>query len=380
MKTNRGTRKVMSTIIAAAIVCTMTFGSANVHAYADEDVTTTRSAVHAVDVAMVEADVMDSMQEIALNVQMNTEDSTEDKWDLLLMADVEDSLNVRKSASKDSKVVGKLYKGSLAHILEKGEKWTLIQSGNVKGYVLNEYCLTGDDAKALAKKTSKKVAKVTTGTLRIREKASESAKVISLAAKGEILKVSKSSKAKDGWVAVKYQGKVAYVSSEYVKVKTKYTKALTVKEEQEKLAKEAAQQAALEASSASTSASGSSTTLATQQKSAVKASASDAELLGALIYIEAGTGNYQGQLAVGAVVMNRVKSSSYPSSIRGVIYQSGQFATGRINSILASGVPSSCLKAAKAAISGQDNTGGKKSFRSAKSGHAGTNIGGNVFF
>ncbi|SDB01804.1 SH3 domain-containing protein [Eubacterium oxidoreducens] len=375
MKTNRGTRKVMSTILAASIVCTITIGNADFKAYAEEEDTV---SITTEDTTAVEEDLVDSMQEIAQNVQDNTEqeeetttETTQDKWATRLMADVEDSLNVRAKASKDSEVVGKLYKGSVATILEQGEKWTKIKSGNVTGYVLNKYCVTGDEAKALAKKVCSKVATVTTQTLRVRKKAKESAKVLGLLAEGDKVTVVKKANNKDGWVAIKYEGETAYVSSEYVKVKTKYVKALTVEEEQEKLEQEAAQEAAAQASSSSTT---------TTQGSSVSASASDAQVLGALIYIEAGASCYEGELAVGAVVMNRVKSSSYPNTIQGVIYQSGQFATGAISSVLASGVPSSCLQAANAAISGQDNTGGLKNFRASYTGHAGINIGDNVFF
>ena len=49
------------------------------------------------------------------------------------------------------------------------------------------------------------------------------------------------------------------------------------------------------------------------------------ELMASIIYCEAGNQPYEGQVAVGAVIMNRVKSGSYPNSIEEVIYQSGQF-------------------------------------------------------
>ena len=62
-------------------------------------------------------------------------------------------------------------------------------------------------------------------------------------------------------------------------------------------------------------------------------------LLAALIYCEAGGEPYEGQVAVGAVVLNRVRSSSFPNSIEEVIYQSGQFGpavTGKLGRVLAS--------------------------------------------
>lgn len=85
------------------------------------------------------------------------------------------------------------------------------------------------------------------------------------------------------------------------------------------------------------------------------ASAGDLELLSTIIYCEAGNQPYEGQLAVGSVVMNRVASSSFPNSISGVIYQSGQFspvASGRFAYALGAGLGASCRSAAQAVLNG----------------------------
>lgn len=85
---------------------------------------------------------------------------------------------------------------------------------------------------------------------------------------------------------------------------------------------------------------------------------SDVLLLAALIQAEADNQGSTGRLAVGSVVMNRVASSSFPNTISGVIYQSGQFApvtSGRVALILAQGPNSGCQEAAAAAIAGSTN-------------------------
>jgi N-acetylmuramoyl-L-alanine amidase len=83
----------------------------------------------------------------------------------------------------------------------------------------------------------------------------------------------------------------------------------------------------------------------------------DAALLARLISAEARGEPYSGQVAVGAVVLNRVKSSSFPNSVSGVIFQRGAFSAvddGQINL-----TPNdSALKAAKDAMNGWDPTGG----------------------
>lgn len=113
------------------------------------------------------------------------------------------------------------------------------------------------------------------------------------------------------------------------------------------------------------------------------ASASDIELFAALIECEAGSTNYEGMLAVASVVMNRVKNRYYPDTIRGVIFQSGQFtpvASGKVDTVLSRGVKSVCVQVANDAIAGKNNVGDCLNFRSASTGRPGLLIGGNVFF
>ena len=96
------------------------------------------------------------------------------------------------------------------------------------------------------------------------------------------------------------------------------------------------------------------------QTEAASTSSDDVSLLAAIIYCEAGNQSYEGMVAVGAVVMNRVYSSSFPNSISEVIYQSGQFtpaSSGVLASALANGVPSTCYDAAVAAMNGENPVG-----------------------
>lgn len=111
--------------------------------------------------------------------------------------------------------------------------------------------------------------------------------------------------------------------------------------------------------------------------------ANDVELLAALIECEAGSTHYEGMLAVGSVVINRRNHRSYPNTIRGVIYQSGQFSpvkSGKLDKVLKRGIKLSCRQAAYDAISGKNNVGSCLNFRAASTGHSGIIIGGNVFF
>ena len=97
------------------------------------------------------------------------------------------------------------------------------------------------------------------------------------------------------------------------------------------------------------------------QQAPVAATASDQTLLAAIIFCEAGNQPYEGQVAVGAVILNRVRSSVYPNSIAEVIYQSGQFGpamTGWLDSVLASGsYTATAMQAAADALAGSNPIG-----------------------
>lgn len=110
----------------------------------------------------------------------------------------------------------------------------------------------------------------------------------------------------------------------------------------------------------------------------------DRKLLANIIYCEAGGEPYEGKLAVGSVVINRVLSSKFPDTVVGVVYQSGQFSparSGRLELALASDkATAACYKAADEAMSGVTNVGTCVFFRTPIPGLSGINIGGHVFY
>ena len=294
------------------------------------------------------------------------------KWANKLIADVDDYLNIRSASNEGSKVVGKLRKGDVAKVIKKGKIWTKIKSGSVTGYVHNEYCLYGSKAYKLAKKICNTYATVKADGLRIRKQANKDATVLEAAFKGDKLVVNTKAKPKDGWVIVNFDDQKGFVADEYVKVSLG-SEAISIEEEKAQIA---ASQKVTPSSSSSPSSN------STAASSSQSVSSSDLTLLSAIIFCEAGGESYSGQVAVGAVVMNRVKSSSFPNSISGVVYQSGQFspvANGALARALSNGNYQHCISAAQAALAGNDNTGGAKFFHRAN-GAAGLILGNPVFY
>ena len=110
----------------------------------------------------------------------------------------------------------------------------------------------------------------------------------------------------------------------------------------------------------------------------------DRYLLANLIYCEAGNQPYEGQVAVGAVVINRVLSSVFPDTVVGVIYQNKQFspvASGRLALALAEDhATAACYRAADEAMAGATTVGNCLFFRTPIDGLTGTQIGGHIFY
>ncbi len=303
------------------------------------------------------------------------------EWQTKLMPKVEESLNVRAQADEQSDIVGKLYKGSVADIVENDGTWAHIKSGNVDGYVNVSYCVTGTDALSYAYDTCGEIATVNTDGLRVREAANTESKALEVADQGKTYQVDRAAQAQDGWIAVVSNSQTGYIAADYATRSLNTRVGITIEEEQAQIAaqkeaerKAAEEKAAAEAAKAAqknTSENTSSKKAETTQGEAVSAGADDLTLLAAIIECEAGGESYECQLAVGAAVINRVKSSSYPNSISGVIYQKGQFgpaSSGKLARKLSGRISSSCYSAAQEAMSGVDNTGGCTSFNDHGSG------------
>ncbi len=286
----------------------------------------------------------------------------------LVMAKVNEYVNIRQEADQDAEKVGVLYKDCGGDILEKNNEWTKIKSGDVTGWIKNEYLYFGKEAEEVAKDVGVLTAYANTETLRVREEPSLEAGIVGLLANGQAVEAI----AEEGdWVRVSYEGTTGFVSSEYVRVEFGIDTAESMEAIREREEAERAR-AAAEAEAKRV-----------QQKEAVFATASELDILAALIQCEAGGEPYEGQVAVGAVVMNRVRNGGYPNSITEVIYASGQFVPasgGRMESlILNKTTKASCVQAAQEAINGACNVGDALHFRR-NNGRPGLVIGNHVFW
>lgn len=296
------------------------------------------------------------------------------EWAGKLMAVVEDSLNVRETPGEEGTVIGKLYAGAVADIVEVGDTWTHILSGSVDGYVRNDLCVFGEDAYNYAEQVCPVQAVTTTGGVRFRTAPGEDAGILSSLEEGAKLTVRKDAETVEGWIPVSYNGSEGFVAADYVATSVEYGTAVTVEEEQAKIAAEQAEKAESEQVQNSAG---------PTQSASTAANVDEVTLLAALIQCEAGSQPYEGQVAVGNVVVNRLHTGAYGGSISSVIYAPGQFSpagSGAVARVAAGGVSGTALAAAQAALNGENYVGGCLHFRNVACGHPGTVIGSHVFW
>ena len=141
----------------------------------------------------------------------------------------EGNLNIRESASVDGKLVGKFPANAGAEIIGTEGEWSKIKSGDVEGYVLTEYLLTGSEAWDKAVELAEFVATSKTGGLRVRAEGNTECEIIYQLAEGEEVAILDNTQ-DDEWIKVDVDGDEGYVSSEYVDVDLSLKTAMTLTE------------------------------------------------------------------------------------------------------------------------------------------------------
>ena len=171
-------------------------------------------------------------------VTWTEEDEEIENYKNLVIAKVDNYVNVRSISSEEGEIVGKLYNNSVGSFIEEENGWYKIQSGNCTGWVKGEYCVTGEEAIEVAKEVRTRIATVNTTTLRVREEASIDSSTLGLVPIGDQLIVTEEI---EGWVKVDIEEGFGYVSTEYVTLSTEFVTAESREEEEARLKKEKAE-------------------------------------------------------------------------------------------------------------------------------------------
>ncbi len=214
--------------------------------------TATTSANSRIEATVSVADIPDAASATAPTMG----DQEEAFFKNLVIAQVRDYVNVRSIPSEQGEILGKLYDGSVGTFIAEENGWYKITSGSVTGYVKAEYCVTGEEAVALAKEVGTRLATVTTTTLYVRKEPTTESPVISMVPEGEDFLVLEET---EGWVKINVEEGDGWVSKDYVDIQTEFVEAESKEEEAARLAKEAEERRKAQEAARASQAAGAST-------------------------------------------------------------------------------------------------------------------------
>lgn len=213
----------------------------------------TKQITATMDIAMIDDgdQALAAAPTVTMTKQQREAKAEEETFKSLVIAQVNNYVNVRDLPSEDGNIVGKLYDKSVGVFIEEENGWYKIESGSVTGYVKGEYCVTGEAAVELAKKVGTRIATVTTTTLKVREQPSTDSAVLGLVPIDDDLLVTEEL---DGWVKINIEEGDGYVSTDYVTLSTEFVKAESKAEEEARLKKAEEERKAAEAAAAASQA------------------------------------------------------------------------------------------------------------------------------
>ena len=332
--------------------------------------------------------------------------------------DAKDMLDIHAEANTASAVIGQVMEDGHVAILAKYNDWVQIQAGEIAGWVPAENLVETEISNEEAVAANEQVIAERTGatasedeffaeeevqqdeTAALQAEASEAAQneIEEVQAAEEAARIEAEAQAKAAaeeaaQLEAEAQAKAAAEEAAQLEAEAQAKAAEeAARLEAEAQAKAAAEEAArLEAEAqakaaeeaAQLEAEAQQAALAAQAAQTAAVSAEELKLLANIIYCEAGSESYVGKVAVGNVIMNRVKSASQPNTITEVVYAKGQFSpvrNGSLQRALSSDkADAACYQAAIEALAGAQPVGGKLFFRR-NNGRSGQVIGHHVFY
>lgn len=153
----------------------------------------------------------------------------------LVIAQVDDWVNVREGAGTNTKILGKLYNNSVGHYVEEVDGWVKITSGSVTGWVSKDFVVKGVEALKIARDVEVTYATITTGTLNIRKEPNTNSTILGTFSRGDELVVLST---EDGFAKVTYNNKDGYISLDFVDIHTEFVEAESIEEERARKAAE----------------------------------------------------------------------------------------------------------------------------------------------
>ena len=316
--------------------------------------------------------------------------------------DAKDMLDIHAEANTASAVIGQVMEDGHVAILAKYNDWVQIQAGEIAGWVPAENLVETEISNEEAVAANEQVIAERTGetasedeffaeeevqqdeTAALQAEASEAAQneIEEVQAAEEAAQLAAQAQAKAAEEAARIEAEAQAKAAEEAAQLAAEAQAKAAAEEAARIAAEAQAKAAAE-EAARIAAESQQAALAAQAAQTAAISSEELKLLANIIYCEAGSESYVGKVAVGNVIMNRVKSASQPNTITEVVYAKGQFSpvrNGSLQRALSSDkADAACYQAAIEALAGAQPVGGKLFFRR-NNGRSGQVIGHHVFY
>ena len=299
--------------------------------------------------------------------------------------DAKDMLDIHAEANTASAVIGQVMEDGHVAILAKYNDWVQIQAGEIAGWVPAENLVETEISNEEAVAANEQV---------IAERTGATASEDEFFAEEEVQQDETAALQAEAGEAAQNEIEEVQAAEEAARIEAEAQAKAAAEEaaqlEAEAQAKPAAEEAArLEAEAQAKAAAEETARLEAEAQQAALAaqtaaiSAEELKLLANIIYCEAGSESYVGKVAVGNVIMNRVKSASQPNTITEVVYAKGQFSpvrNGSLQRALSSDkADAACYQAAIEALAGAQPVGGKLFFRR-NNGRSGQVIGHHVFY
>ena len=285
--------------------------------------------------------------------------------------DAKDMLDIHAEANTASAVIGQVMEDGHVAILAKYNDWVQIQAGEIAGWVPAENLVETEISNEEAVAANEQV---------IAERTGETASEDEFFAEEEVQQDETAALQAEASEAAQNEIEEVQAAEEAARIEAE-AQAKAAAEEAAQLAAQAQAKAAEEA--ARIAAESQQAALAAQAAQTAAISSEELKLLANIIYCEAGSESYVGKVAVGNVIMNRVKSASQPNTITEVVYAKGQFSpvrNGSLQRALSSDkADAACYQAAIEALAGAQPVGGKLFFRR-NNGRSGQVIGHHVFY
>ncbi|MBO5278114.1 MAG: SH3 domain-containing protein [Lachnospiraceae bacterium] len=160
-------------------------------------------------------------------------EKVESEYENVAVSRCNDYVNVRSMPSTDGEIVGKIYDGCAATILERVGDWYKIESGSVEGYIKAEYFVTGEAAEALVDELAVKIGTVNTTTLFVRAGADINSDRITMVPLGEEFEIIDE---ENGWAKIEVDASASgWVSMDYLDIRVEFDVAISIEEEQRKI-------------------------------------------------------------------------------------------------------------------------------------------------